>query len=908
MDVRANAEFHSEEIPESPAVKGQELEREVQTAATAGDVASQVLGCGKAGTVIEIGSHEQITSLITGEQIHFIDPDTVKRVVDGVIKELHSTKSKQIQESGKLTPEQKKEATSQHLDRLEAQREAISDVVLYALSHRRKENIYLRPNVTPLKVPIAFTEKGDVIVMLKTKMGEEVGRGGFKVVKNAFSLNFNEAGTHVTVQAEASATMSPSEEKDKAAAEIEKKMAEVLVKEAKADPNDKPVGILETKQVVTYTSKKDSNIQKTGVISQLCTGGDLEKRVASRSNSIPLEQRTQMAKEFLGGVAWMHRHGIAHLDLKPANILLHEGHVKIADFGLARYMKDTAQREYVNGDMTYRSPEVSRMIQKFADSINLSHGSRDPKFAELVSAEQSVNAAVKQETVRQASLPVAIECVKLLDENNIFEAVRILVHIDDPELSDQMAHRIATKMLERGDIDDARDMAGEISDPETRATMLLDIYNACAGSNKNRFLCEGLAKEIGEVKGSAIGELFSHLGYSLPSDAHLDEAKELQVPVKRSTVEELEKDLNDTKVRLDTSKVTLRKVSGERTQVYKTLRGNSFKINDEIYKADDYAAGVILAQLYLGVSQLDLQFLGGLIPTTSENVDRIAAKIEARKECLSPEMREVIRGLMHPDPAKRLTAAEAMKQIEVLEQKPDGIYIKELPQEPEPEPVTQPQSRSTSKSDDEEPVETRSDSDTTQFSRMYGAAQPASTGYQVPQAPTTGYAQPTPVYQRQDAPATGYAMPQAPATGYQQPQAEPIYQRQDAPATGYAMPQGATTGYQQPQAEPIYQRQDTPATGYQQPQAEPIYQRQDAPATGYAMPQAPAAGYQQPQAEPIYGQQDAPVTGYGMQQTPVTGYHGVQSDTTVQSAASNYGQKQESPAAPVTRDLYALLS
>jgi serine/threonine protein kinase len=32
----------------------------------------------------------------------------------------------------------------------------------------------------------------------------------------------------------------------------------------------------------------------------------------------------------------MHDHGVFHRDLKPENLLFYNGHVKIADFGLAK--------------------------------------------------------------------------------------------------------------------------------------------------------------------------------------------------------------------------------------------------------------------------------------------------------------------------------------------------------------------------------------------------------------------------------------------------------------------------------------------------------------------------------------------------------------------------------------------
>ena len=37
------------------------------------------------------------------------------------------------------------------------------------------------------------------------------------------------------------------------------------------------------------------------------------------------------------GIEYLNKLNILHRDIKPANILLHEGIVKIADFGFAKY-------------------------------------------------------------------------------------------------------------------------------------------------------------------------------------------------------------------------------------------------------------------------------------------------------------------------------------------------------------------------------------------------------------------------------------------------------------------------------------------------------------------------------------------------------------------------------------------
>ena len=65
-------------------------------------------------------------------------------------------------------------------------------------------------------------------------------------------------------------------------------------------------------------------------------------------------------REIIYGLDYLHHHGICHRDLKPENILLDEfDHVKIADFGFARWMRSNIA-ETSCGSPHYAAPEVIR--------------------------------------------------------------------------------------------------------------------------------------------------------------------------------------------------------------------------------------------------------------------------------------------------------------------------------------------------------------------------------------------------------------------------------------------------------------------------------------------------------------------------------------------------------------------
>ena len=53
--------------------------------------------------------------------------------------------------------------------------------------------------------------------------------------------------------------------------------------------------------------------------------------------SYEVDKKIELALQFCEGIAFMHSKGVRHRDIKPQNILIKDGIVKIADFGLSRF-------------------------------------------------------------------------------------------------------------------------------------------------------------------------------------------------------------------------------------------------------------------------------------------------------------------------------------------------------------------------------------------------------------------------------------------------------------------------------------------------------------------------------------------------------------------------------------------
>lgn len=97
------------------------------------------------------------------------------------------------------------------------------------------------------------------------------------------------------------------------------------------------------------------------MVLEMVTGGELQ-RVLDEEEFLPERQATRFIRQVLEAISFLHEHQIAHLDIKPQNILLTKPYpdcdIKLCDFGISRVITKGYELREIVGTPDYVAPEI----------------------------------------------------------------------------------------------------------------------------------------------------------------------------------------------------------------------------------------------------------------------------------------------------------------------------------------------------------------------------------------------------------------------------------------------------------------------------------------------------------------------------------------------------------------------
>jgi serine/threonine-protein kinase len=171
----------------------------------------------------------------------------------------------------------------------------------------------------------------------------ELGRGAMGIVYKARDPKINRV---VAVKTISLAGQPPEDELE---------YRERFLREAEAAGQLSHPGI-----VTIFDVGEEPETRAPYIVMEFVAGQSLDKLLLSRSDrKLPAETAVQIALELAEALDCAHGQGVVHRDLKPANILVAEdGHVKIADFGIAKLnLANATMAGRSLGTPAYMSPE-----------------------------------------------------------------------------------------------------------------------------------------------------------------------------------------------------------------------------------------------------------------------------------------------------------------------------------------------------------------------------------------------------------------------------------------------------------------------------------------------------------------------------------------------------------------------
>ncbi len=105
-------------------------------------------------------------------------------------------------------------------------------------------------------------------------------------------------------------------------------------------------------------------------VTPFVAGESLRDRIR-RDRQLPLEVTLVIVRGVAAALQFAHERGVVHRDIKPDNVLLHEGQPLVADFGIARAMTTTAGTSLTETGIVLGTPQYMSPEQALGERVDL---------------------------------------------------------------------------------------------------------------------------------------------------------------------------------------------------------------------------------------------------------------------------------------------------------------------------------------------------------------------------------------------------------------------------------------------------------------------------------------------------------------------------------------------------------
>ncbi|OMJ10255.1 cAMP-dependent protein kinase catalytic subunit PRKX [Smittium culicis] len=142
------------------------------------------------------------------------------------------------------------------------------------------------------------------------------------------------------------------------AIKVLKKAQVVKLKQVEHISNEKNILSFIKHSFIVNLKCSFQDVRNLYMVMEFVPGGELFSHLR-RAGRFPTDVARFYASEIVLAIEYLHKHNIIYRDMKPENLLLdREGHIKIADFGFAKYVTDRTWT--LCGTPEYLAPEIIR--------------------------------------------------------------------------------------------------------------------------------------------------------------------------------------------------------------------------------------------------------------------------------------------------------------------------------------------------------------------------------------------------------------------------------------------------------------------------------------------------------------------------------------------------------------------